>query len=52
MATFVSTLMMVGAVTLPVEIRVFGKRTALARNALAFVFSFGAALFVWWVVAS
>jgi uncharacterized membrane protein YraQ (UPF0718 family) len=50
-ATFVSSLMMVGIVTLPMEIKYFGKRAAVARNALAFVFSFVAAAFVAWVVA-
>lgn len=39
-AAFVSTLMMVGIVTLPVEIRYFGKRLAIYRNTLAFAFSF------------
>ncbi len=39
-AAFVSALMMVGIVTLPVEISYFGKRLALYRNALAFTFSF------------
>lgn len=50
-ATFVSSLMMVGIVTLPMEIKYFGKRAAIARNSLAFIFSFIAALFVAWVVA-
>jgi uncharacterized membrane protein YraQ (UPF0718 family) len=36
-ATFMTTLMMVGVVTLPLEIRFFGKRVAIARNALNFV---------------
>lgn len=36
---FVSTLMMVGIVTLPMEISYFGKKAALIRNSLAFVFS-------------
>jgi uncharacterized membrane protein YraQ (UPF0718 family) len=38
-AAFVSTLMMVGIVTLPVEIKTFGKRAAIIRNISAFVFS-------------
>lgn len=38
-AAFVSTLMMVGIVTIPVEIKYFGKRATLIRNGLAFVFS-------------
>lgn len=37
---FISTLMMVGIVTLPVEMQYFGKKLAIYRNALAFVFSF------------
>lgn len=39
-AAFVSTLMMVGIVTLPMEIRYFGKRTALLRNGFAFMIAF------------
>jgi uncharacterized membrane protein YraQ (UPF0718 family) len=50
-ATFVSTLMMVGIVTLPMEITYFGKRTALLRNTFALAFSFVAALFVAWAVS-
>ncbi len=38
-AAFVSTLMMVGIVTLPLEIKTFGKRAAIIRNTAAFVFS-------------
>lgn len=49
-AAFVSTLMMVGVVTLPMEIKYFGRRTALMRNGLAFVFSLVVAVFVGWVV--
>jgi uncharacterized membrane protein YraQ (UPF0718 family) len=37
---FVSSLMMVGVVTIPVEIKYFGKKTTLIRNSLALVFSF------------
>ena len=37
---FISTLMMVGIVTLPVEFKYFGKRLAIYRNILAFFFSF------------
>lgn len=39
-AAFISTLMMVGVVTLPVEIQYFGKRLTFYRNTLAFLFSF------------
>lgn len=49
-AAFVSSLMMVGVVTLPMEIKHFGKRAAFMRNVFAFVFSLIAALFVGWVV--
>ncbi len=45
-ATFVSTLMMVGIVTLPIEISYFGKKIAIIRNVLALLFSFVAAIFV------
>lgn len=38
-AAFVSTLMMVGIVTMPLEIKTFGKRAAIIRNVSAFVFS-------------
>lgn len=37
---FISTLMMVGIVTIPVEIKYFGKRLTITRNILAFLFSF------------
>ena len=37
---FVSSLMMVGIVTAPVEIRYFGKKFTLLRNVMAFAFSF------------
>lgn len=43
-AAFVSTLMMVGIVTLPVEISHFGKKTTYLRNIFAFIFSFVVAL--------
>jgi uncharacterized membrane protein YraQ (UPF0718 family) len=45
-AVFISTLMMVGIVTLPVEIKYFGKKAAILRNALAFTFSFVVALVI------
>ena len=43
---FVSTLMMVGVVTLPLEIRYLGRRLAILRNVAAFLFSF----LVAWVI--
>lgn len=39
-AAFISTLMMVGIITLPVEIKYFGRRFAVVRNSIAFAFSF------------
>lgn len=36
-AVFITTLMMVGIVTLPLEAKFFGMKPALARNALSFV---------------
>jgi uncharacterized membrane protein YraQ (UPF0718 family) len=50
-AAFVSSLMMVGIVTLPMEIKYFGRKTAILRNSLAFFFSFSVAAFVGWVVS-
>ncbi|HOT59128.1 MAG TPA: permease [Spirochaetia bacterium] len=50
-AAFVSSLMMVGVVTLPMEIKYFGQRVAILRNVLAFMFSIVAALFVGWMVS-
>lgn len=50
-AAFISTLMMVGIVTLPVEIKYFGKRLAIYRNILAFSFSFLVAYVIGYVEA-
>lgn len=52
MGAFVSSLMMVGIVTLPLEIRYFGRKAALARNALAFIFSFAVAIVIGRVMGS
>ena len=38
-AIFISTLMMVGIATLPLEIRYFGKRAAMKRNILSLLFA-------------
>jgi uncharacterized membrane protein YraQ (UPF0718 family) len=46
MGAFVSALMMVGVVTLPVEMKYFGKKISIYRNLLAFLFSF----IVAWVI--
>lgn len=45
-AAFISSLMMVGFITLPLEIQHFGKKAALLRNGLAFIFSFIVALLI------
>lgn len=45
-AVFVSTLMMVGIVTIPVEVRYFGRKATFARNGMAFAFSFAAAFVI------
>ncbi len=50
-AAFVSSLMMVGIVTLPMEMKYFGKRVSFLRNGLAWLFSLAAAFFVGWVVS-
>ncbi len=39
-SAFISSLMMVGAVTFPLEKKFFGIKTTLIRNILAFLFSF------------
>lgn len=45
-AAFVTTLMMVGIVTMPLEIKTFGKRATLVRNISAYAFSLIAALVI------
>ncbi|WP_139905452.1 MFS transporter [Clostridium thermarum] len=50
LGAFVSTLMMVGVVTMPVEIKYFGKKLTILRNVLAFVFSFVVAYIIGMVV--
>lgn len=49
---FISTLMMVGLVTIPVETKFFGKKLTLLRNLFAFVFSFFVAIIIRLVVGS
>jgi uncharacterized membrane protein YraQ (UPF0718 family) len=49
-AAFVSTLMMVGVVTMPVEIKYFGKKLTIYRNIFAFIFSFIVAYIIGMVV--
>ncbi len=43
-AAFVSTLMMVGIVTMPIEKQYFGRKATIVRNLLAFLFSLAVAL--------
>ncbi len=45
-AVFISTLMMVGIVTLPMEIKYFGKKISIMRNIFAYLFSFIVALVI------
>jgi uncharacterized membrane protein YraQ (UPF0718 family) len=45
-AVFISTLMMVGIVTIPVETKYFGKKVTFLRNGLAFVFSYIVAIVI------
>ena len=40
LAAFVSTLMMVGVITIPIERKTFGLRATIVRNSAAFLFSF------------
>lgn len=46
MTMFLSTLMMVGIVTLPLEIQYFGKKITYKRNAICFLFSILIALII------
>lgn len=43
---FISTLTMVGWITLPIEIKYLGKKVAVLRNTLAFLFAFVTALLI------
>ena len=45
-SAFVSALMMVGVVTIPMEIQTFDKKATLLRNGLALAFSLTVALFM------
>lgn len=49
-AAFVSTLMMVGLVTMPVEIKYFGRKLTIYRNLLAYCFSLIVAVIIGMVV--
>ena len=45
-AVFISTLTMVGFVTLPMEIKYLGKKVAVLRNTLAYLFAFVTAFLI------
>jgi len=48
---FISTLMMVGVVTIPVELKYFGKKLTVLRNIFAFIFSLVVAYIIRMVVS-
>ena len=50
MAVFISTLMMVGVVTAPLEASFFGWKATMGRNLMAYFFSFVVGYVVWMVV--
>lgn len=50
-AVFISTLMMVGLVTMPLEVSYFGKKTTILRNLLSYIFSFIVAFIIGMVVS-
>jgi len=45
-AVFISTLTMVGLITLPMEIKYLGKKVAISRNLLAYLLAFATAFIV------
>ena len=49
-AAFVQTLMMVGIVTLPMEIKYFNKKVAILRNVISFVLSIGVAYSIGFII--
>ena len=50
LGAFISSLMMVGVMTMPIEIKFFGKKTTILRNLFAFIFSFIVAFIIGKVV--
>ncbi len=50
MAVFISTLMMVGVVTAPLEASFFGWKATIGRNLMAYFYSFLVGYIVWMVV--
>jgi uncharacterized membrane protein YraQ (UPF0718 family) len=51
LAAFITSLMMVGVVTLPIEARFFGWRTSLLRNALSLIGALLVSVAMAWVLA-
>jgi uncharacterized membrane protein YraQ (UPF0718 family) len=49
-AVFITTLIMVGIVTLPLEIQYFGKKAALIRNALNFIAAIIIGFLIGWLM--
>jgi uncharacterized membrane protein YraQ (UPF0718 family) len=49
-AVFITTLIMVGVVTLPLEIKYFGKKAAIARNILNLIAAIIIGIFVGWLM--
>ena len=49
-AVFMTTLMMVGVVTLPLEIRYFGKRAAILRNIFNLIAAMIIGIFIGWLM--
>ncbi|MDO5041476.1 MAG: hypothetical protein Q4D95_05240 [Peptoniphilus sp.] len=50
LAIFISTLMMVGLATLPLEIKYFGKKLAIKRNVLFLVFAIFTSTLIGWLM--
>jgi uncharacterized membrane protein YraQ (UPF0718 family) len=49
-AVFMTTLMMVGIVTLPLEIKYFGKKAAILRNILNFIAAIIIGILIGWLI--
>lgn len=48
---FITTLMMVGIITLPVETKYFGRKAAIRRNVIAFVYAVGISFVIGGIMA-
>ena len=49
-AVFMTTMMMVGVVTLPLEIKYFGKKAAIARNILNLIAAITIGILMGWLM--